>query len=444
MFNSETVNSSGVSFLEDNQLFDGLVPIDIDQHIYQNLREALTKPATDLANPQNYLQYLSSHFSQETQRGIPIPQKAKIQLAMAELGINEDKTRIIPSHDFASVLRYTNHLLSQGHREVWWGTADINDFSDPPGKRNINPPLYRNIRSLNDIILNIACAYDFARLHPHSYLKVFPQDGPNPAIGSLLLADSRKGGQWMHLKIRPGEYTTSERKSGDDQPITISIDYSHDLPRIITNQSTPKTLFWLKILTNSQDKFAKLDELKLRGSDYLNPEFIVFLNGENISINFFTDIIWGSSVPQLKKKLCPPTSAPIALVKRAIDLGQCLIIPEKHTDILTSSNKHQWAVLDVLRSTRTRQSDRQTAVLLLQLQTLPEFNFLPRLSFRTLKQLNSVIRGQRAFEIDESLDDLQNSLFLPELFRQSPHVTTPLVTAILGVWRKLITPSPKI
>ncbi|PIR99015.1 hypothetical protein COT87_01735 [Candidatus Collierbacteria bacterium CG10_big_fil_rev_8_21_14_0_10_44_9] len=420
MYTSENLpsESSGFSFLEESLEYDQIIgdqlaPSEADSKIYANVNEVLAHEGFDISSQDEYIPYLERQFAIRQNKEIPIPHKAWIQLIMTKLGINEPVTRIIPTDDFSTVLKYTMNLLAQGHTEIWWGTADIDDHSDPQGKQNINPPLYKHIRNFRDVLLNIACAVDFAKDHPNSFLKVFPQDGPKPAIGSLVVVENSTGGQWFHLKIRKGEYTTSERKAGDDKPITISIDYTNYPLRVYTNQSTSETMYWLQIILKSHSHFEKLDGSNLIGSDYINPEFLIFQNGPDTKINFFTDIIWGSKIRQLANHKCPKMTQALATINTAISKGEYLIIPDEQSNIIDSANGYMFAVLQTIKSARTHQVDQQTAQLLLKLRSLTSKHLpyvLPELSTRIIKQLQLLALGLRGNELEETIMDLENML----------------------------------
>lgn len=420
MYTPENASSydHGFSFLKESPelsqiIGDQLTPSETYSKIYANVKEALTHQGSDINSKEKYIPYLEEQFARLQENGKKTPHKAWIQLEMTKLGINESVTRIIPTDDFPTVLRYTMDLLAQGHTDIWWGTADIDDHSDPQGKQNISPPLYKHIRNFQDVLLNIACAVDFAKAHPNSFLKVFPQDGPKPAIGSLVVAENQVGGKWFHLKIRKGEYTTSERKAGDDKPIAISIDYASYPPRIYTNQSTSETMYWLQIAFNSRGHLKKLDGINLKGSDYINPEFLIFQNGSDTKINFFTDIIWGSKLEKLVHHKCPSTKRVLATINTAISRGKYLIIPEKQSETMRSANGYMFAVLETIKSARTNQADQQTAQLLLKLRLLPSKHLpyvLPKLSTRIIKQLELLALGLRGKELEETIMDLENAL----------------------------------
>ncbi|KKU44988.1 MAG: hypothetical protein UX62_C0044G0003 [Microgenomates group bacterium GW2011_GWA2_46_7] len=420
MYPSENLpsGSSGFSFLEeslehDQIIGDQLAPSEVYSKIYTNIEEALTHEGSDISSYDKYIPYLESQFAKCQKNKLPTPHKAWIQLEMTKLAINESITRIIPTNDFSTVLKYTTYLLAQGHTDIWWGTADIDDHSDPQGKQNISPPLYKHICNFQDVLLNIACATDFAKDHPNSFLKVFPQDGPKPAIGSLVTTENSVGGQWFHLKIRKDEYTTSERKIGDDKPIAISIDYASYPPRIYTNQSTSETMHWLQIMFNSRSHFKKLDGINLTGSDYINPEFLIFQNGSDTRINFFTDIIWGSKIEPLTHHKCPSTSRALAMINTAISRGKYLIIPDTQSKTMDSANGYMFAVLETITSARTHQADKQTAQLLLKLRSLSIKRLpyvIPELSTRIIKQLELLALGLRGNELEETIMDLENAL----------------------------------
>lgn len=379
---------------------------------YQNLKEALTtSPASDIRKPDDYITYLGNHFALQDLQGIPKPHKAWIQLKMAKLGINEAATRIVPCSDIPSSLHYGLSLLASGHKNIWLGTGDIDDFSDPQGLQNINPPLYKNIRNLEGLLLNLACAIDFGKEHPHSYLKIFPQDREKPSLCSLVVAESKGDKNWFHLKIRDNEYTTSERDGVVDDPLAISIDYSNHPIRIYTNKSTKKTMHWLEIIFRSHDLFKKLDSLHLKGSSYINPEFMVYRNGKATKISFFTDVIWGSKKANILS--CPHIAPAIKQINRAISQGQVYIIPSTQIDVFESKNNFLHAVLNTISSARSPNPDRQSATMLLKMYNSKKSRLpydIPILPFRIKKALERISRGSHPEVISELIYELENTL----------------------------------
>ena len=172
-------------------------------------------------------------------------------------------------------------------------------------------------------------------------------------------------------------------------------------------------MHWIQIMFNSRNHFKKLDGIKLAGSDYINPEFLVFQNGSDTKINFFTDIIWGGKLEKLAHHKCPNTKRVLATVNTAISIGNYLIVPEKQSKTLNSANGYMFGVLETIKSARTPQCDRQTAQLLLKLRSLPIKHLpyvLPKLSTRIIKQLELLAIGLRGKELEETIMDLENNL----------------------------------
>ncbi|MFH2085574.1 MAG: hypothetical protein ABII21_02210 [bacterium] len=283
--------------------------------------ELLKSTWANIISDADYIPYLENIFKQYNEKHEPAPHKAWIQLEMAKLGINESETRIVPTNDITTAFHYGMHLLEQGHREIWLGTADKDDSSDPQGKQNINPPLYRHIHNMKDLLFNLVCTLDFAKDHPNSFLKIFPQDKERPSLGSMLISDG-EGDKFLRIKIRRGEYTTTERhKRKKDSIVELQVDLNGSIPIVIVKNKSD--LIWLRIIFNSLELFDKLDLINTRGSNIINPEFLIFGDGDATEVSFFTDIIFGAK-PKSKHYL--PTCPRISPIIRKIISNETRVI----------------------------------------------------------------------------------------------------------------------
>lgn len=378
----------------------------------------------DLVNPHNivsshdYLFYLGHIVDEDIHNNKPTPHKALFQLIGTNYGITEPTTRIVPANDLPTAFHYGLHLL-ENHEVIWMGTGSIDDHSDPGGCQNLNPPLHKNIRTREDLLDALEKASAFELAHPGSYLKIFPQDKEKPAIGSMVFTSNKHEGNLIHLKVRKGEYTTSERKAGDDRPILISIDLSGPIVKVITNQPTHETQYWLNIILNSRELFQKLDDAGLRGSNYINPEFLVFMNGLNTKISFFTDCIWGSKKESQKNYRCPKTNPLLNKLSSAMVNEQILFVPEKYSQGLMEYSDYQFAVLNTLKSARSKNPDQQTAEFILRSQELSRklytpFN-IPKLDQVTLNTLWRISHGYPIDTTINTIEYMQNQLSIAEL-----------------------------
>lgn len=377
----------------------------------------------NIISTHDYLFYLGNKIDENTHNNQQTPHKALFQLIGAKLGITEPTTRVVPTKDLATAFTYGLHLLAN-HEIIWIGTGAIDDHSDPSGRQNIDPPLYKNIRTREDLLDALRCANAFEHSNSGSYLKIFPQDGEHPAIGSMVFSNNKKEGKWIHLKIRKGEYTTSERKAGDDKPISISMDMSKPFVKIYTNQSTQETNAWLQIIINSQELFQKLDNADLKGSDYINPEFLIFLNDPSRKIPFFTDCIWGSKIKSMKGNPCPKTDALLSKLLLSINQEKVVFVPEKYNDALTQSRDYQLAVLNTLKSARSPNPDIQAAQFILKTQEC--FHSLrlpfeiPKIAQPILDSLWNISRGYPLNNTINIIEHYQNQLLITE--RPDPNI----------------------
>lgn len=386
-------------------------------------RELFAKKISEL-EPRNilstddYLSYLGHEIKKSERNGNPNPHKALFQHIGTNFGLTEPTTRVVPTRDLSTAYTYGLHLL-ENHDVIWIGTGSIDDHSDPGGKQNLNPPLYKNIRSREDLLDALQDANEFELAHPGSYLKLFPQDREKPAIGSMVFSNNKAEGNLVHLKIRRGEYTTSERKAGDDKPISISLDLSGPIVKIYTNQSTQETNYWLKIILNSQELFQKLDNTGLTGSDYINPEFLIFLNGKDTKIAFFTDCIWGSKAKSKQSTSCPKTNPLLIKLSEAITQETFVIVPENHSQALMQKNNYLLTVLNTLKSARSATPDMQTAQFILKTQealdTLTVPFKIPQLDQITLNALWRISRGYPLDTTINIIEYMQNQLKISEL-----------------------------
>lgn len=223
---------------------------------------------------------------------------------MAKLGINQDSTRMIDSLDPSTFIARNIALLTMGHNEAWSSTADEDDETDPTGDGNIRPPLYRGITSEAQLLKVIERAYTFWEQHPHFQFKSFPQDHQDPSLVSTLFT-SDDGSRSLSIKVRVGQYTTSERQVARDKPPEIYIDLNSDQPIIIVSKLAD--LKWLNIIINSREMFVKLDQIRLRGSRLVNPEGMIVGNG---NISYFTDVIYGAKPSSREYAAYCPSTAP--------------------------------------------------------------------------------------------------------------------------------------
>lgn len=391
-------------------------PIDVARDQFEHKLKQLNPH--NIASTHDYIFYLSHEVDERIHKGQPTPHKALFQLIGTKFGITEPTTRVVPAHDLSTAYQYGLHLL-QSHEDIWMGTGSIDDHSDPGGKQNLNPPLYKHLRNKEDLLDALMLANDFEINHPGSFLKIFPQDREKPAIGSMVFSENKTEGKLLHLKVRKGEYTTSERKIGDDKPISISIDYSGNTLKVYTNQSTKETIYWLNIMINSQALFQKLDDIELNGSDYINPEFLVFLNGPDTKITFLTDCIWGSKIKSLQDHPCPKTHYFLDKLTSALENDSLLIIPEKQSQTLTSLDAYQFAVMRTLESGRSPEPESQTAAMLLKVQELSRklklpFH-LPEMDAITAKSLWRISRGYPLDTTINIIEHYRNQLLINEL-----------------------------
>lgn len=391
-------------------------PTDIARNQFESMINQ-QKPH-NIISSHDYIFYLSHTIDNRIHNNEPTPHKALFQLVGAKFGITEPATRVVPTTDLSTAYQYGLRLL-ESHEDIWMGTGSINDHSDPGGDQNLNPPLYKYIRTKEDLLDALQSANQFELEHPGSFLKIFPQDKEKPAIGSMVFSNNNLEGKWVHLKIRKGEYTTSERKSGDDKPIAISIDFNGPLIKIYTNQPTEETNRWLKIVLKSTDLFQKLDDIDLTGSNYLNPEFLIFLNGPDTKIAFFTDCIWGSKIKSQQGDRCPKTNPLLTKLSESILQEKVLIIPENRSQALVDLNTYQFTVLRTLESARSNNPDAQTAKLLIKTQEnmgklrLP-FK-IPTLDQITIKSLWRISQGYPLDSTINIIDYYRNQLMIEEL-----------------------------
>ena len=314
---TESLNNPGVSFL-DAEAWDGDIPgvqpgfEEDQQNCIDIIRHALTEqPACILETP-DYLGYLSKSLDKRTKAGIPNPHKATIQYEMAKRNINENTTRVIDSHDIPTLVHYSLYLL-RTHKEVWWSIPHPDDFTDPTGNQNVATPLFKHI-TLNNFLETFSEWYKFAQANPDSMVKVFPQDGESPALCSLMLIKNDS----LILKVRPGQYSTNERNE-KEKPIVIRIDLHGRTPVIILNKI--EDAHWVRVFINSKRLFAGLDDIDLKGSDYVQPESMAYGDGAATEFSFITDVISGRKHKRKnakeKNQHCPKFSPVIAKLEKA-------------------------------------------------------------------------------------------------------------------------------
>ena len=280
-----------------------LEPEEERQESLEKIHLALAETPKNIIEKDDYLDYLHESLDTHTKNDILNPHKAIIQYEMARRNINENDTRVVTMDDPSTLLHYTLHLLKT-HKEVWWSTAEINDFTDPQGEQNAMPPLFKHI-TMENLVEKFGEWNRFAKNHQNAFAKVFPQDGKDPALCSLILVKNDR----LTVKIRPGQYSTNERNE-HEKPVVFDIDLHGKKPIVILEKA--KDAHWVHVLLNSIRLFQKLDDINLTGSDYVQPECMAYGDGIAKEFAFFTDIIWGTKKrSNVSNKTICPKFAPI-------------------------------------------------------------------------------------------------------------------------------------
>lgn len=281
---------------------------------YTTYDELLEQPFDDIKDNDKYLNFLEEKCQRVIVAGKQIPHKVTAQLEMARRDINEATTRVVTARDLPTLTHYTNKLLKNGHSDVWWSIADIDDVTDPQGEQSFSPPLFKHVTE-DTRAVQIGKLQEYLHRHPDSFVKIFPQDGANPALISMLLTEA-VGDHQLTLRIRPGKYTTSERHDAEN-PVMIDIDFNGEIPVIIMNDRRDK--IWIDALLRAIPLFTLLDDIQFTGSHYLQPEFMAYLHdpdGEP-DIHFFSDVIWGSKNPEDGNVSCPTVATHLDSLHRA-------------------------------------------------------------------------------------------------------------------------------